>query len=281
LNTNKNNISKTSKLGKKIKIKKIKASSGKAEVVDIIPFELILIISLNNNIISTISCSPVNLIELTIGYLINNGYIKNYSDLKLLKICNQNIENIISRNGLSLKIKVTATTDENKSRRPDSLKSISLECGNIDDFIFKKGLNKLKNNLKVSSDSILGLNMKATGSQKYKKEFGGLHSAALFDKNGNLLNITEDIGRQNCIDKILGYMLIKNLSSQDKIIFTTGRLGIDLVYKICKMKIPIIVTNSSVTFSAVAFAKKMNLTVIGYARGGRFNIYSTPRRIIK
>ncbi|HEY0089890.1 MAG TPA: formate dehydrogenase accessory sulfurtransferase FdhD, partial [Candidatus Lokiarchaeia archaeon] len=72
---------------------------------------------------------------------------------------------------------------------------------------------------------------------------------------------------------------IKKIPAQDKIIFTTGRLSIDVVYKICRMQIPIIVTNSSVTFSAALLAKKTNLTVIGYARSGRFNIYSGSRRI--
>jgi FdhD protein len=272
---------KISKLGKKIKIEKIKASSGKADLIDIIPFELLLTISLNGNAISTISCSPANLIELTVGYLINNGYIESYSDIELLKICSQDIGKIISRNDLASKIEVSAAIDKDKIRHSDSLRFISLECGSIDDFIFEKGLKKIKSNLRIASDIILSLNMETVSKQRYKKEFGGLHSAALFNKNGNLLNLAEDIGRHNCIDKIAGFMLIKRLSPEDKIIFTTGRLGIDVIYKICRMQIPIIVTNSSITFSAAVLAKKINLTVIGYARGSRFNIYSWPRRILK
>ena len=272
---------KISKLGKKIKIEKIKASSGKADLIDIIPFELLLTISLNGNAISTIACSPANLIELTVGYLTNNGYIESYSDIELLKICSQDIGKIISRNDLASKIEVSAAIDKDKIRHSDSLRFISLECGSIDDFIFEKGLKKIKSNLRIASDIILSLNMETVSKQRYKKEFGGLHSAALFNKNGNLLNLAEDIGRHNCIDKIAGFMLIKRLSPEDKIIFTTGRLGIDVIYKICRMQIPIIVTNSSITFSAAVLAKKINLTVIGYARGSRFNIYSWPRRILK
>jgi FdhD protein len=272
---------KISKLGKKIKIEKIKASLGKTDLIDIIPFELLLTISLNGNAISTISCSPINLIELTVGYLTNNGYIESYSDIELLKICSQDIGKIISRNDLASKIEVSAAIDKDKIRHSDSLRFISLECGSIDDFIFEKGLKKIKSNLRIASDIILSLNMETVSKQIYKKEFGGLHSAALFNKNGNLLNLAEDIGRHNCIDKIAGFMLIKRLSPEDKIIFTTGRLGIDVIYKICRMQIPIIVTNSSITFSAAVLAKKINLTVIGYARGSRFNIYSWPRRILK
>ena len=270
-----------SKLGKKIKIEKIKASSGKTNLIDIIPFELLLTISLNGNAISTISCSPASLIELTVGYLVNNGYIENYSDIELLKICRHDMNKIISSNDLTSKIEVSAAIGKDKTRYLDSLKFISSECGSIDDFIFEKGLKKIKSNLTVASGVVLTLNRETLNQQKYKKEFGGLHSAALFNKDGNLLNLEEDIGRHNCIDKIAGFMLIKRLSPEDKIIFTTGRLGIDVIYKICRMQIPIMVTNSSVTFSATALAKKINLTVIGYARSGRFNIYSWPGRVLK
>ncbi len=242
---------------------------------------MLLTISLNGNAISIISCSPASLIELTVGYLVNNGYIENYSDIELLKICRRDTGKIISSNDLSSRIEVTTAIDKDKTRYLDNLKFISSECGSIDDFIFEKGLKKIKSNLMVSSDIILNLNMETVSKQRYKKEFGGLHSAALFNKDGNLLNLAEDIGRHNCIDKISGYMLMKKLPPEDKIIFTTGRLCIDVIYKICRMQIPIIVTNSSVTFSATALAKKINLTVIGYARSGRFNIYSWPRRILK
>jgi FdhD protein len=270
-----------SKLGKNIKIEKIKASSGKSYVIDTIPFELILKISLNGNDIALISCSPAGLIELTVGYLANNSYIQNYSDIELLKMCSQDLNKIISRNDLALKIEVSASSRREKIKAPDSHKFISSGCGSIDEFISEKGLKKIKSNVRAGYATVLKLNKATINRQKYKKELGGLHSAALFDSDGNLLNIAEDIGRHNCIDKIAGHMLINNLIPRDKIIFTTGRLSIDLIYKICRMQIPIIVTNSSVSFSAVALAKKMCLTSIGYARSGRFNIYSCPRRIIR
>ena len=270
-----------SKLGKNIKIEKIKASSGKSYITDTIPFELILTISLNGCDIVLISCSPAGLIELTVGYLANNNYIRNYSDIDLLKICSHDVSKIISRNDLTLKIEVTTAAGRGRIKAADSQKFISSGCGSIDDFISEKDLDKIKSDIRVESGIVLKLNKATVNLQKYKKEIGGLHSAALFNSDGDLLNMAEDIGRHNCIDKIAGHMLINKLIPQDKIIFTTGRLSIDLVYKICRMQVPIIVTNSSVSFSAVALAKKMCLTSIGYARSGRFNIYSCPRRIIR
>ena len=200
-----------SKLGKNIKIEKIKASSCKSYVIDPIPFELILTISLNGCDIVLISCSPANLIELTIGYLTNNNYIQNYSDIELLKICSHDLNKIISRNDLTLKIEVTTAAGREKIKAADSNKFISSGCGSIDDFISEKGLKKIKSNIRVESGTVLKLNKATINKQKYKKELGGLHSAALFDSDGSLLNMAEDIGRHNCIDKIAGHMLINKL----------------------------------------------------------------------
>lgn len=269
---------KNSKLGKSIEIEKIKASSGRTHVTDTIPYELVLTVSINGRDAVAISCSPSFLTELTTGYLVNNNYIRDYSDINLIKICSDDMDKVISRNDLNFKIEVTIAAGK-KVKATGSYKFIPSGCGGVDDLILEKNIKKIKSGLKVKSGTILKLNKATLIRQKYKKELGGLHSAALFNSNGDLLFMAEDIGRHNCIDKIAGHMLINKMNPADKIIFTTGRLGIDLVYKISRMQVPIIVTNSSVTFAAASLSKKVHLTSIGYARSGRFNIYSYPRRI--
>lgn len=267
-------------IGKKVKIKKIRASGGESEIIqDIIPAELLLTIDLNNKPVCVISCSPANLIELAAGYLINNGYVKKYSDINIINFCDDFLNKKKSADVFNAHITVNANYPETDSDNLNFAKFISSACGSQDEFIFKKKLNPITSDIKVSKDVILKLNSETLKEQKYKKEFGGLHSAALFDRDGKILCLMEDIGRHNCIDKITGWMLINKIIFSDKIIFTTGRLSLDVIYKICRMSVPVIVTNSSITHSAVQLAKKMNLTAIGYARSGRFNIYSNPDRI--
>jgi len=266
-------------IGKKVKIEKIRASTGSEILQDIIPAELLLTIVLNNNAISIISCSPQNLIELTIGYLINNGYIEKYSDVNIINFCQDFL--IKKKSGTILNAQVNVDCKKLNPKDLKYPKFISSACGSIDEFILQKRLDRIKSDIKIMPEVILKLNLETVNQQKYKKEFGGLHSAALFDRDGKILDLMEDIGRHNCIDKITGYMLINKIEFSDKIIFTTGRLSLDVIYKICRMSVPIIVTNSSITHSAVQLAKKMNLTAIGYARSGRFNVYSNPVRIIK
>ncbi|MBC8386787.1 MAG: formate dehydrogenase accessory sulfurtransferase FdhD [Actinobacteria bacterium] len=282
-------------LGKKVKIKKIKASSGCEQLLDIIPDEIQLSIFLNKNLISIVSCSPESEIQLAIGYLLSGGYLDKYSDIDTIFYCDDekyNIENKKkdSRNGkntgndrfpFSRRIEVSCNTVDEDVIRARKVKFISPDCNSISDFISIEKLEKIKSSIEFDPKIILKLNKEVLSYQKYKKEFGGLHSGALFSKSGDVIKIIEDIGRNNCIDKIIGYSMMNNISLEDKIFFTTGRISLGIIFKIYRMSIPVVVTNSSVTYSSVTVAEKLNLAVVGYARGNRFNVYSCPWRIIK
>jgi len=277
-------------LGKGIEIKKIKAS-GWEEIQDIIPAEILLTIVINNRRVSTISCSPGNEIELSVGYLVSSGYVKEYSKINTISLCEdeedfyENDKIFSKRNRgsefkLNKKIIASCDIDDESLVKLSKTRFITSGCGSIDDFILENELKNVSSNIKFNSRVILKLNLETSSYQKYKKEFGGLHSAAIFDRDGKLISIMEDLGRHNCIDKVIGCMLINGMEFSDKIIYTTGRLTIDIIYKVCAMSIPIVVTNSSITYSAAMLAKKVNITAVGYARGGRFNIYSCPWRIL-
>lgn len=282
-------------LGKKVKINKVKASLGHEQLLDIIPDEIQLSIFLNKNLISIVSCSPENEIQLAIGYLLSCGYLDKYSDIDTIFYCDDekyNIENKRkdSRNGkntgsgrfpFTRRIEVSCNAGDEDVIRARKVKFIPPACNSISDFISIGKLEKIKSSIEFDPKTILKLNKEALSYQKYKKEFGGLHSGALFSKSGGVIKIIEDIGKYNCIDKIIGYSMMNDISLEDKIFFTTGRVSLGIIFKIYRMSIPVVVTNSSVTYSSVTVAEELNLTVVGYARGNRFNVYSCPWRIIK
>jgi FdhD protein len=274
-----NKISKPCISGRKIKIKRITSSPEVIELDDTIPAELLLTIILNGNPLSIISCSPENIIELVIGHLVNNGYIPDRNAINLLKICEQEMKSTIKKNEFMAKVEVFTIADSGKPGNQADFKYISSACGSIDDFVLNKQLQKNKGNIKIKPAIINSLNSENLKKQKYKNRFGGLHSAALFDSDGNLISLYEDIGRHNCIDKIAGFLQTGKINPENKLLFTTGRLSLDVIYKAGRMSVPVIITNSSVTYSAAILAKKLGITAIGYARGGRFNIYSCPGRI--
>ena len=112
------------------------------------------------------------------------------------------------------------------------------------------------------------------------RETGGCHGAAIFDLNGNLISIKEDIGRHNAIDKVIGELLINNDSLKDKILTTTGRLTGDSVLKAARANIPILASLSAAVESGIRIAFAYGITLIGFVRGSSMNIYSRPDRIV-
>jgi FdhD protein len=110
------------------------------------------------------------------------------------------------------------------------------------------------------------------------RETGGVHSAAL--ANGEAIRIfMADIGRHNAIDKVIGKALLSGLNLADLVMLTSGRISSEIVLKVAHCGTPILVSRSAPTDRAVEMAKQVNLTVIGFARGSRMNIYSGEERI--
>lgn len=276
-------------IGKTIRIEKVKVSGIREKKQDIIPEEILLNIFINRGRISIISCSPSRIIELVTGYIISNGYTGNYGEIELVDLCRDadgDGEDDATSQSTSFSGIMSARVRISGYSRPGpsdgAIPYLSSGCGNIDPSAILAGIQGQIDPSPTPVDHrvILELGKKILREQKYKKEFGGLHSAALFNAGGETLSVMEDLGRHNCIDKIFGHMLINSIAPEDKIIFTSGRVSMDLVSKIFRMSVPVIVTNSSVTYNAAEAAQKTGLTLIGYARGKRFNIYSCPERII-
>ena len=107
----------------------------------------------------------------------------------------------------------------------------------------------------------------------------GVHSAALCDTRDILL-FAEDIGRHNAIDKIFGQCLLENLPTDEHIIVTSGRISSEILLKVAKRTIPIIISKSAPTDLGVKLADELGITVIGYVRGKRMNVYTHEWRVV-
>jgi FdhD protein len=109
-------------------------------------------------------------------------------------------------------------------------------------------------------------------------ETHGTHCSALA-RRGNIVALREDIGRHNTIDMLGGYALFHNVKLSSTLLLTTGRISAEIVYKVWNLGIPIIISHSAPTTKALELVRRANITLIGYVRGGRMNIYSHERRV--
>jgi FdhD protein len=245
------------------------------------PGEALLHLYLNRQKVCVISCSPENLTELSAGYIVSHGYVDDYESIEIMEICSPEAGNADEKgySGVieNIPVKIRTGKETSVNILPGY---ISSGCGSLDEKGAARIPDPIGSDIKIQSEVILGLNKKNLEVQEHKKVLGGLHSATLFNSMGELILVREDIGRHNCLDKLIGHILMNGMDVSDKMMFTSGRISLDLILKAARMKIPAVVTNSSVTHSAVRLARELNLIAIGYARGNRFNIYSCPERII-
>ena len=149
--------------------------------------------------------------------------------------------------------------------------------GDIMESFDRKKLNDKK---KINIQWIYQLSKKINLTPSLYLKAGAIHGCVLCFENSPLIYM-EDVGRHNAIDKIAGYMFLKNIKPDDKIFYTTGRLTSEMVIKSVQMEIPIVISRSGFTAWGVDLAKKANLTLIGRARGKKFTVLSGEQRIEK
>jgi FdhD protein len=133
--------------------------------------------------------------------------------------------------------------------------------------------------LKISNNLVYSLISEMQERANFFKLTGGVHSCALVDKQGSIILFSEDISRYNSIDKILGEAFVNNITTEDKIVLTSCRITSGILRKIIIGKLPIVISRAAPTDLAIKLAKRMGITLVGFVREKRMNIYTHPERI--
>jgi FdhD protein len=132
----------------------------------------------------------------------------------------------------------------------------------------------------VATEIIYSLPGKLREAQGLFEATGGLHAAALFDAEGNLVALKEDVGRHNATDKLVGWALLEErLPLSDHIVMVSGRSSFEIMQKCLVAGVPIVCAISAPSSLAVDVARQFNMTLVGFLRGNRFNVYAGSERI--
>lgn len=253
----------------------------KIDEIDTVLIESAINLIVNSKPIVNIICLPHDLKELAIGFLFSVGIISSYKDIKEYTI-----------NELESKILIVLHNNQNfnsdEYEKNIFNRVIDTTCGvptpwrNLIKSKIKEAkdskISEMKN--KIDSKLIFSSIVKMQKNTFLFRETGGCHGAAIFDFDGNLISIKEDIGRHNAIDKVIGELLINGDSFSNKILTTTGRLTGDSVLKAARAGISIVASLSAAVESGIRIAFAYGITLIGFVRGSSMNIYSRSDRVI-
>ncbi len=230
--------------------------------------EYAMTLIVNDVEIATLMCSPDSLQYLAIGFLLSENIIDYKEDYREIVVDEKNgIVNVKLAQELKYKRK-------NKIIYTDG-RDLSIDK----DFLNNFRQIKLRSDIKLNYEYLFNISKELDDKSVIFKKTGGTHSACLCDEKGMIL-FREDVSRHNAIDKILGEAFIKEISLDNKFVFVSGRLTSEMLLKIVRVGGVIIISRSAPTDLAVKIARNLNITLVGFVRGNRMNIYSGELRIV-
>ncbi|KQS31216.1 formate dehydrogenase accessory sulfurtransferase FdhD [Dyadobacter sp. Leaf189] len=225
--------------------------------------------------ISVTMRTPGNDHELAAGFLFTEGIIQ---DLRQIK----KVENsVFEKNLVLVTLADSCVPNLHNAERNFYTTSSCGVCGKASiEAVKTVSRYVLENTLLVTREVLFGLAGKISGSQRVFEETGGLHAAALFDRNGNLLNLREDVGRHNALDKLIGAALLSDqLPLAGNMLLLSGRASFELIQKALMAGIEMVVSIGAPSSLAVQLAEDNKITLAGFLKQDRFNVYTGFHRI--
>jgi FdhD protein len=217
--------------------------------------------------------------ELAAGFLFTEGIVKNKEEISSIAYVNSflNPENI-----LMVELDPSVMPDILKLERNFYTTSSCGVCGkaSIEAVKTTGNLTASQDALRINKDLIYGLPESLQQHQAVFGSTGGLHACALFNMEGNFINSREDVGRHNALDKLIGWSLLQNkMPLNQYLLLLSGRASFELIQKAAMANIKIVAAVGAPSSLAVETAKEFGITLIGFLRDKRFNIYSGEERI--
>jgi FdhD protein len=238
------------------------------EKADWITEEVPLTIEVNGREMATLLCSPKDTKSLVVGFLYTSGFIEEASAITSLVVDSERWK---------------AYVDAVVNFPPEVIFKRIYTSGCGKGVIFHSPMDlmqriHLQDGFVIDGGKVVEFMKKfLTGSVEYRQT-GGVHSSALVGEDDMIF--MDDLGRHNAIDKVIGEGLLKRVDFGNKMLLTSGRISSEIVSKVLRCRVPMIISSGPPTNQAVKLARDANLTLLGFVRGTRMSIYSGEQRII-
>jgi FdhD protein len=223
-------------------------------------------LTVNGEVWLTFMCTPVYLEAMAVGFLYNEGIIESMDEVEDVRVC---------EHGDNVDVWLNRTVEQPKSWRRTSGCTGGVTAV---DLLARPDVSFDGNKFGVPPDAIGNLVEMLFESQALYRETGGVHTSALSDGEKIVLS-AEDIGRHNTLDKIAGLCLMNDVWPEKRILITTGRISSEMLQKAARMEAPILISRTSPSSLSIEMAERYGITLIGYARRHRFNVYSNTQRV--
>jgi len=243
---------------------------NRTRMEDLVVHEAAVTLYLNGNELVTMVCSPTHLQELCLGFLYAEGMISTASE----------VSSFVShdKDGLAW----VETVHQIQPAAGFLKRHIASCCGRGRAsfyFVNDAGIEPVKSELRISAGDVTRLLAQTEQRGELFTATGGAHGAALSDGSA-VLAFFEDVGRHNTLDKLAGWCLMNKVTGSDKMLLFSGRVSSEILVKTARLGVPLIVSRSAPTDLALELAEQLNVTVVGFARNQRMNVYTHGYRVI-
>lgn len=234
-----------------------------AEIITEAPVSL----TVNGEVWLTFMCTPTELEALALGFLFNEGLIKDMREIVQVRLCaaGDNVDVWLEHN----------------AEKPDRWQRTSGCTGgvtsvNLDHLV--SGQAGEQNGILLTARQVNEMVARLFSSQDLYRRSGGVHTSILTD-GGSQMVVAEDIGRHNTLDKIAGLCLLNGVNFKRRIVITTGRISSEMLQKSARLGVTVVISRTSPSSLSIELAHRLGITLIGYARRDSFRLYTHPQRI--
>ena len=237
------------------------------EVDDTLAVEEPLEIRVNDKPVSVTLRTPGDDFDLAAGFLFTESILRGSDDVESYRHWGSpNVVRVALRDGV--------TVDLQRLQRHFYSTSSCGVCGKTSIDAVRVQTSPIEMRLELTRDVIVSLPDKLRAEQKTFDATGAIHGAGIFDANGALVRVREDVGRHNAVDKVIGSFFRESIALDGHVLVVSGRASFELVQKAIVARIPVLAAVGAPSTLAVELAREMKLTLLGFVREGRFNVYA-------